>query len=74
MTLRSHKKVALVTGVIRRKGIGAATTLGLAWAGTDVCMAYYRPCDQTMPWGVEDMEPEEPLAQLCASGVSADGF
>jgi len=74
MTLRSHKKVALVTGVIRRKGIGAAITLGLAWAGTDVCMAYYRPCDQTMPRGVEDMEPEEPLAQLCASGVSADGF
>ena len=39
-----------------------------------VCMAYDRPCDQTMPWGVEDMEPEDLLAQLCASGVSADGF
>ena len=38
MTLRSYKKVALVTGVIRRKGIGAAITLELALAGIPVCM------------------------------------
>jgi len=37
-------------------------------------MAYDRPCDQTMPWGVEDMGPEDLLVQLCSSGVSADGF
>ena len=74
MSLLAHKKVALVTGVTRRKGIGVAIALELARAGIDVCTAYYRPYDQTMPWGVEDTEPEELLAQLRASGVRAEGF
>jgi len=74
MSLLSHQKVALVTGVTRRKGLGAAIALELARAGTDVCMAYYRPYDQCMPWGVEDTEPEELLAQLRAIGVQAEAF
>jgi len=59
----SHK-VALVTGVTRRQGIGAAIALELARAGADVCTAYYRPYDREMPWGVEDTEPEDMLVAL----------
>ena len=67
-------KVALVTGVTRREGIGAAVALTLARAGADVGTAYYRPYDRTMPWGVQDSEPEEIVAELRATGVRAHGF
>jgi 3-oxoacyl-[acyl-carrier protein] reductase len=68
------KKVALVTGVTRRQGIGAAIAIALARAGADVCTAYYRPYDRTMPWGVTDSEPEEIVHELCAIGIRAHGF
>ena len=67
-------KVALVTGVTRRQGIGAAIAVALAQAGADVCTAYYRPYDQRMPWGVEDSEPEQILMALRQTGVQAHGF
>ena len=67
-------KVALVTGVTRRQGIGAAVAIMLARAGADVCTAYYRPYDRTMPWGVADSEPEEIVDELRAIGVRAHGF
>jgi 3-oxoacyl-[acyl-carrier protein] reductase len=66
-------KVALVTGVTRRQGIGAAVALALAQAGADVYTAYYRPYDRSMPWGVEDSEPEQILDTLRQTGVRADG-
>jgi len=66
-------KVALVTGVTRRQGIGAAVALALAQAGADVYTAYYRPYDRSMPWGVEETEPEQILDALRQTGVRADG-
>jgi 3-oxoacyl-[acyl-carrier protein] reductase len=66
-------KVALVTGVTRRQGIGAAVALALAEAGADVYTAYYRPYDHRMPWGVNDTEPEHILGALREMGVRADG-
>ncbi|MEO8428895.1 MAG: SDR family NAD(P)-dependent oxidoreductase, partial [Verrucomicrobiota bacterium] len=66
-------KVALVTGVTRRQGIGAAVALALAQTGADVCTAYYRPYDRSMPWGVEDAEPEQILDALHQTGVRAHG-
>ena len=66
-------KVALVTGVTRRQGIGAAVALALAQAGADVCTAYYRPYDRMMPWGGEDTEPEQILGALRQTGVRAYG-
>ena len=66
-------KVALVTGVTRHRGIGAAVALALARAGADVCTAYYRPYDRRMPWGVEDAEPEQILGALRQEGVRAEG-
>src|SRR5262245_52319985 len=68
------QRVALVTGVTRRQGIGAAVALTLAEAGADVCTAYYRPYDRRMPWGVEDAEPERILQALRDAGVQAQGF
>src|SRR5260221_3549337 len=68
------QKVALVTGVTRRQGIGAAVALALARAGADVGTAYFRPHDRAMPWGVKDPEPEEIVAELRAAGVRAHGF
>jgi 3-oxoacyl-[acyl-carrier protein] reductase len=66
-------KVALVTGVTRRQGIGAAVALALAQAGADVYTAYYRPYDRRMPWSVEDTEPEQILGALRQTGVRACG-
>ncbi|MBL9134747.1 MAG: SDR family oxidoreductase [Verrucomicrobiales bacterium] len=66
-------KVALVTGVTRRQGIGAAVALGLAKAGADVYTAFYRPYDRQRPWGIEDTEPEQILEALRQTGVHADG-
>jgi len=66
--------VALVTGVTRRQGIGAAVALALAQAGADVCTAYYRPYDRCRPWGVEDTEPEQILSTLRQTGVQAYGI
>lgn len=67
-------KVALVTGVTRRQGIGAAVAIALARAGADVGTAYYRPYDRAMPWGVRDSEPDEILNEMRATGVRAHGF
>jgi 3-oxoacyl-[acyl-carrier protein] reductase len=66
-------KVALVTGVTRRQGIGAAVALGLAEAGADIFTSYYRPYDRSMPWGVEETEPEQILHAVRQTGVQAHG-
>lgn len=67
-------KVALITGVTRRKGIGAAVALELARAGANIFATHYRPYDQTMPWGVNDNEPEQILEAVRLLGVQADGL
>jgi len=69
-----NQKVALVTGVTRRDGIGAAIALALARAGADVCTSYYRPYNRTRPWNVKDSEPEQILTELRQTGVRAHGF
>jgi len=66
-------KVALITGVSRRQGIGAAIALALAQEGADIYIGYYRPYDRGTAWGVEDTEPEQILNSLRQTGVCADG-
>jgi 3-oxoacyl-[acyl-carrier protein] reductase len=44
-------KLALVTGVSRQVGIGAAIAEGLARAGADIFLTYFQPYDAQMPWG-----------------------
>ena len=67
-------RVALVTGVTRRQGIGAAVAIALARAGADVGTAYYRPYDRAMPWGVRDSEPDRDSERAACTGVRAHGF
>ena len=65
-------RVALVTGVGRRAGIGAAIARELARAGATVFVSFFRRYDQAQPWGSDDAMPEALLLELRAHG-EADG-
>ena len=64
MSLDSQKKVALVTGVSRLKGIGFAICKALARQGHGICFTYWTAYDQAMPWGVGSEEPDQILQEL----------
>ena len=49
-------KVAVVTGVSRLDGIGAAICTELAEAGYDIFFTYWTEYDKEMPWGVDKNE------------------
>jgi 3-oxoacyl-[acyl-carrier protein] reductase len=69
-------RVALVTGVTRRAGIGAAIARELAQAGAKVFVAYFRKYDQSQSWGVDLDEPDSLIKDLNAfsevSGLELD--
>lgn len=65
------RPVALVTGVGRRRGIGAAIVTRLAETGWDVAFAYWTPYDSKMPWGKDPGAPEELSARLTDLGAQA---
>ncbi|RCV49597.1 SDR family oxidoreductase [Marinitenerispora sediminis] len=48
-------RVALVTGVSRRDGIGYAVARRLAAYGASVFCHHYRPHDEEQPWGADDI-------------------
>ena len=48
-------RVALVTGVSRREGIGYAVARRLAAYGASVFCHHYRPHDEEQPWGGDDV-------------------
>ena len=52
------KRIAIVTGVSRLKGIGRAICVELAKRDIDVFFTYWRAYDQQMPWKVEENEPD----------------
>ena len=54
MELNLSGRTALITGVSRKIGIGAAVAMRLAQAGANVFTTYYRPYDAAMPWGQPD--------------------
>nr|MDQ3386906.1 SDR family NAD(P)-dependent oxidoreductase [Actinomycetota bacterium] len=66
-------RVALVTGVGRRAGIGAAVCQALAARGADICISYWRDYDREMPWDSDDNEPEVLLQELRGMGARAAG-
>ena len=63
-------RVAVVTGVGRRRGIGSAVCRALAARGADVLLSYWRAYDRAMPW-----DPDEPaglVGELRGIGVRAE--
>jgi len=49
-------RVAVVTGVSRRRGIGYAIACRLACAGASVFLQHYSPHDAAQPWGADDID------------------
>jgi len=67
-------RIALVTGVSRRQGIGAAICHSLAQAGADIFFTYWQQYDQLMPWGADDEAPQKLQQELEALGVRAESL
>lgn len=61
--------LALVTGVGRRVGLGAAIALRLASDGWDVATTHWTPYDDRMPWGRHGDDPGEIGRELSAAGA-----
>lgn len=58
-------RVALVTGVSRRAGIGYATACRLAAHGADVFLHHHRPHDAGQPWGADDLDEVRAGVSAC---------
>jgi 3-oxoacyl-[acyl-carrier protein] reductase len=69
---RVDGRVALITGVTRRVGIGAAIARELGDNGARLFLSFYRPYDRTQPWGVESDEPAQTAAKLRAGGIEVE--
>ncbi|MAU02083.1 MAG: oxidoreductase [Anaerolineaceae bacterium] len=67
-------QTAVITGVSRKIGIGAAIARALAEVGCNIFTTYFRPYDATMPWGSQDNEALEIVGELQEMGVEAAGL
>jgi 3-oxoacyl-[acyl-carrier protein] reductase len=67
-------RVAVVTGVGRRRGIGSAVCRALAARGADVAFSYWKPYDRGMPWDPDEDEPRLLAEELGDAGVRAEAF
>ena len=65
-------RVAVVTGVRRRRGIGSAVCRALAARGADVALSYWKAYEGGMPWDADEDEPAKLVRELRASGVRAE--
>lgn len=62
------RRVALVTGVSRRIGIGFATARRLLTLGAHVFVQSWTPHDVTQPWGADPAGLEAVISELAAPG------
>ena len=69
-----ERRLALVTGVSRKAGIGAAIARELARDGADLFITYYRPYDQLTGLAADPGESESLLTELRQIGGHADGL
>lgn len=67
-----NKRIAIVTGTSRLKGIGTAICLELAKQDCDVFFTYWRKYDHQMPWGVEEHEPQIIQEKIKKYGVRCE--
>lgn len=67
-------RVAVVTGVGRRRGIGAAVCRAFAARGADVAFSYWKAYDRGMPWDPDEDEPRLLVEELREAGVRAEAF
>ncbi len=70
--LYANRRIAIVTGASRRKGIGAAVCRALAQAGTDIFFTVWNAYDRRMPWGADEEEPEHLKEELQGLGVRCE--
>lgn len=68
----AKRKVALVTGTGRLKGIGYAICAELAKQNFDIFFTYWGPYDRQMPWTVEIDEPKQIQEEIVRLGVGCE--
>lgn len=66
------RRVAIVTGASRRRGIGAAICLALAQNGMDVFFTHWLPYDHKMALDAEEDAPALLQEQIRATGVRCE--
>lgn len=70
MTKTDGRRLALITGVGRRRSIGAGLALGLARDGWDLALNHWRPYDDRLGFERGPDDPETIAAECRAMGVS----
>ncbi len=66
-------RVALVTGVGRKRAIASAVCRALASRGADIVFSYWRAYEHETPWASGEDEVGSLLGELRAAGVEAEG-
>ena len=67
-----RRKIAIVTGVSRLKGIGRAICCELAENGFDIFFTYWKEYDNQMPWKVTENEPDQIQQEIISFGVQCE--
>ena len=67
-----NRRIAIVTGTSRLKGIGRAICLELAKNGIEIFFTFWTDYDKQMPWNIADNEPDLIQAEIRGLGVRCE--